>query len=829
MDILNKLREELQVERWQVEAAVKLIDEGNTIPFISRYRKEATGSLNDEVLRNLYERLNYLRNLEEKKTSVMASIEEQGKLTDDLKNKILAAETLVVVEDLYRPYRPKRKTRASVAKEKGLDGLADLIREQKFSGSLEEAAAAYVNPEKGAADTKEALQGARDILAEGISDEADYRMYIRKITMEEGKLTSTARDEKAQSVYEMYYQYEEPLKKAAGHRVLALNRGEAEKFLTVKVEAPRDRILQYLAKKVITEENPVTEAVLRAVIEDSYDRLIAPAIERDIRNELTEKAEEGAISVFGKNLEQLLMQPPIAGHVVLGWDPAFRTGCKLAVVDATGKVLDTKVIYPTAPQNKVEEAKKELKKLIDKYDISLISVGNGTASRESEQVIVDLIKELKKPVQYVIVNEAGASVYSASKLATEEFPQFDVGQRSAASIARRLQDPLSELVKIDPKSIGVGQYQHDMNQKKLGEALGGVVEDCVNRVGVDLNTASAPLLEYISGISKTVAKNIVEYREANGRFTNRKQLLKVPKLGPKAFEQCAGFLRIADGENPLDATSVHPESYPATMELLKKLELSMEDVRMLQAEAKKGRAAQNTSGADSKNTSGDAARQNVSAKNKANRKDRRQNGFNIRNTDTAMGRALAAAMQGMTLDADNGGTDKKGANASGRSGAGASNAANASTGAAAGSSTSGSQKTAAVSALERRIPDKKKLAEELGIGEITLTDIVRELEKPARDPREDMPRPILRSDVLDMKDLKPGMVLKGTVRNVIDFGVFVDIGVHQDGLVHISQITDRFIKHPLEAVSVGDIVDVKVLDVDPVKKRIGLTMRLDQK
>ena len=759
----------------------------------------------------------------------MASIEEQGKLTDDLKNKIQAAETLVVVEDLYRPYRPKRKTRASVAKEKGLDRLADLIREQKFSGSLEEAAAAYVNPEKGAADTKEALQGAQDILAEGISDEADYRMYIRKITMDEGKLTSTARDEKAQSVYEMYYQYEEPLKKAAGHRVLALNRGEAEKFLTVKVEAPRDRILQYLAKKVITEENPVTEAVLRAVIEDSYDRLIAPAIERDIRNELTEKAEEGAISVFGKNLEQLLMQPPIAGHVVLGWDPAFRTGCKLAVVDATGKVLDTKVIYPTAPQNKVEEAKKELKKLIDKYDISLISVGNGTASRESEQVIVDLIKELKKPVQYVIVNEAGASVYSASKLATEEFPQFDVGQRSAASIARRLQDPLSELVKIDPKSIGVGQYQHDMNQKKLGEALGGVVEDCVNRVGVDLNTASAPLLEYISGISKTVAKNIVEYREANGRFTNRKQLLKVPKLGPKAFEQCAGFLRIADGENPLDATSVHPESYPATMELLKKLELSMEDVRMLQAEAKKGRAAQNTSGADSKNTSGDAARQNVSAKGKANRKDRRQNGFNIRNTDTAMGRALAAAMQGMTLDADNGRTDKKGANASGRSGAGALNAANASTGAAAGSSTSGSQKAAAVSALERRIPDKKKLAEELGIGEITLTDIVRELEKPARDPREDMPRPILRSDVLDMKDLKPGMVLKGTVRNVIDFGVFVDIGVHQDGLVHISQITDRFIKHPLEAVSVGDIVDVKVLDVDPVKKRIGLTMRLDQK
>ena len=713
MDILNKLREELQVERWQVEAAVKLIDEGNTIPFISRYRKEATGSLNDEVLRNLYERLNYLRNLEEKKTSVMASIEEQGKLTDDLKNKILAAETLVVVEDLYRPYRPKRKTRASVAKEKGLDGLADLIREQKFSGSLEEAAAAYVNPEKGAADTKEALQGAQDILAEGISDEADYRMYIRKITMDEGKLTSTARDEKAQSVYEMYYQYEEPLKKAAGHRVLALNRGEAEKFLTVKVEAPRDRILQYLAKKVITEENPVTEAVLRAVIEDSYDRLIAPAIERDIRNELTEKAEEGAISVFGKNLEQLLMQPPIAGHVVLGWDPAFRTGCKLAVVDATGKVLDTKVIYPTAPQNKVEEAKKELKKLIDKYDISLISVGNGTASRESEQVIVDLLKEIPVKVQYIIVNEAGASVYSASKLATEEFPNFDVGQRSAASMARRLQDPLAELVKIDPKSIGVGQYQHDMNQKKLSEALSGVVEDCVNKVGVDLNTASASLLEYISGISKVIAKNIVAYREENGRFGSRNQLLKVAKLGPKAYEQCAGFMRITDGKNPLDDTGVHPESYDATKKLLDKLGFTMEDVKN-------------------------------------------------RNLD----------------------------------------------------------------GISKKISNYDKLAEELGIGAITLQDIVKELEKPARDPREDMPKPILRSDVLEMKDLTPGMVLKGTVRNVIDFGAFVDIGVHQDGLVHISQMSDKFIKHPLEVVSVGDIVEVKVMSVDLKKQRIQLTMKL---
>ena len=713
MDILNKLREELQVERWQVEAAVKLIDEGNTIPFISRYRKEATGSLNDEVLRNLYERLNYLRNLEEKKTSVMASIEEQGKLTDDLKNKIQAAETLVVVEDLYRPYRPKRKTRASVAKEKGLDGLADLIREQKFSGSLEEAAAAYVNPEKGAADTKEALQGAQDILAEGISDEADYRMYIRKITMDEGKLTSTARDEKAQSVYEMYYQYEEPLKKAAGHRVLALNRGEAEKFLTVKVEAPRDRILQYLAKKVITEENPVTEAVLRAVIEDSYDRLIAPAIERDIRNELTEKAEEGAISVFGKNLEQLLMQPPIAGHVVLGWDPAFRTGCKLAVVDATGKVLDTKVIYPTAPQNKVEEAKKELKKLIDKYDISLISVGNGTASRESEQVIVDLIKELKKPVQYVIVNEAGASVYSASKLATEEFPQFDVGQRSAASIARRLQDPLSELVKIDPKSIGVGQYQHDMNQKKLGEALGGVVEDCVNRVGVDLNTASAPLLEYISGISKTVAKNIVEYREANGRFTNRKQLLKVPKLGPKAFEQCAGFLRVPESKQVLDRTGVHPESYDAAKKLAELLDIDLK---------------------------------NAGKPEMANLPDKL--------------RAYGA----------------------------------------------------------------EKAAAECGVGVPTLQDIVKELVKPGRDPRDDAPEVVFSRSALSIDDLEPGMELKGTVRNVVDFGAFVDVGVHQDGLVHISKLANRFVKHPSDVVRVGDTVKVWVEKVDRDRKKISLTM-----
>ena len=585
MDIILKLKEELNVEKWQVEAAVKLIDEGNTIPFISRYRKEVTGSLNDEVLRNLNERLGYLRNLEEKKEQVLGSIEEQGKLTEELKEKILAAETMVAVDDLYLPYRPKRKTRASVAKEKGLDGLADIILAQETEKSLIEEAEPYVSEEKGVKNVKEALQGAMDIIAEMISDEADYRSYIRQATFEEGRITSTAKDEKAQSVYEMYYDFEEPVSKVAGHRVLALNRGENEKILTVKIEAPTERIIRFLEKKLITKDNENTTPALQETIADSYNRLIAPAIERDIRNELTEKAEDGAITVFGKNLEQLLMQPPIAGKVVLGWDPAFRTGCKLAVVDATGKVLDTKVIYPTAPQNKVEESKKELKKLISKYNVSLISVGNGTASRESEQVIVDLIKELDTPVQYVIVNEAGASVYSASKLATEEFPNFDVGQRSAASIARRLQDPLAELVKIDPKSIGVGQYQHDMNQKKLSEALNGVVEDSVNKVGVDLNTASASLLEYISGINKTIAKNIVDYRETNGRFNNRKQLLKVAKLGPKAFEQCAGFMRILDGENPLDATSVHPESYDAALKLLEKLGISMEDLKEIQKNA----------------------------------------------------------------------------------------------------------------------------------------------------------------------------------------------------------------------------------------------------
>ena len=712
MDISAKLAEELNIKKSQAEATIKLIDEGNTIPFIARYRKEVTGVLNDEILRNLYERLTYLRNLEDKKQSVLGSIEEQGKLTEELKARIEAAETLVVLEDLYRPYKQKRKTRASVAKEKGLEPLAAYILEQNAAAPLTETAQAYVDTEKGVADAKEAIDGAKDIIAEQISDEADYRIYIRNLTFEEGKIVSTAKDEKEQSVYENYYAYEEPIKKVVGHRILALNRGEKEKMLIVKIEAPTDRILRYLEKQVITADNPVTTPVLTEVIADAYTRLIAPAIEREIRNELTEKAEDGAITVFGKNLEQLLMQPPIAGRVVLGWDPAFRTGCKLAVVDETGKVLDTTVIFPTEPQNKVKESKEILKKLIKKYHVSLISVGNGTASRESEQVIAELLKELDTKVEYVIVNEAGASVYSASKLATEEFPQFDVGQRSAASIARRLQDPLAELVKIDPKSIGVGQYQHDMNQKKLGEALGGVVEDCVNRVGVDLNTASASLLEYISGISKTVAKNIVAYREANGRFVSRNELLKVPKLGPKAYEQCAGFLRILNGKNPLDATSVHPESYEATAQLLEKL-----------------------------------------------------------------------------------GYEK------------------------------GAWKPGQLSGISKKVKDKKKLAEELGIGELTLNDILSELEKPGRDPREDMPRPILRSDVLEMKDLTPGMVLKGTVRNVIDFGAFVDIGVHQDGLVHISQICDRYIKHPLEALSVGDVVEVKVLEVDLQKKRIALTMK----
>lgn len=712
MDIIKKLAEELNIGRHQAEAAVKLIDEGNTIPFIARYRKEATGSLDDEVLRNLDERLKYLRNLEERKNQVIASIAEQEKLTPELERSIRDAQTLVAVEDLYRPYKPKRRTRAMIAKEKGLEPLADLISMQMVKEPLLQAAAAYISQEKGVETAEDAIQGAKDILAERISDNAEYRTYIRNATMNKGVVQSSAKDEKAQSVYEMYYNYEEPVKKCAGHRILALNRGENEKILTVKIAAPEDQILMYLEKQTIVRDNPHTTPVLKEAAADSYQRLIGPSIEREIRSELTERAEEGAIKVFGKNLEQLLMQPPIVGRVVLGWDPAFRTGCKLAVVDGTGKVLDTVVIYPTAPQNKVAESKKILKDFIKKYNISLISVGNGTASRESEQIIVDLLKEIKEPVQYVIVNEAGASVYSASKLATEEFPNFDVGQRSAVSIARRLQDPLSELVKIDPKSIGVGQYQHDMNQKHLGAALEGVVEDCVNKVGVDLNTASASLLEYVSGINKALAKNIVAYREENGAFKNRKQLLKVAKLGPKAFEQCAGFMRITGGENPLDGTSVHPESYEAARKLL-----------------------------------------------------------------TRLGYDLSELGQG------------------------------------------------GIKGIGKKIVDYRKMASELEVGEITLRDIAGELEKPARDPRDEMPKPILRSDILEMKDLKPGMVLKGTVRNVIDFGAFVDIGVHQDGLVHISQLTDKYIKHPLEAVSVGDIVEVKIISVDLAKKRIALTMK----
>ena len=770
MDIVKKIAAELEIRPQQVEAVIKLIDEGNTIPFIARYRKEAHGSLNDEQLRNLSERLTYLRTLEEKKEQVLATIEEQGKLTDELKAQILAAETQVLVEDLYRPYRPKRRTRAIIAKEKGLEPLAQIILAQEVTEPLETIAEQYVSEEKEVKDVADAIAGARDIIAEQISDNADYRKYIRDITREEGILTSTAKDEKAQSVYE----YQEPVKKIAGHRVLALNRGEKEKFLVVKLEAPEERILTYLCKKTITEENEIVTPVLEEAVTDSYKRLIAPAIEREIRNELTEQAEDGAIKVFGKNLEQLLMQPPIAGKTVLGWDPAFRTGCKLAVVDPTGKVLDTKVIYPTAPQNKVEEAKREVKKLIQKYGISLISVGNGTASRESEMIIADMLHEIKEPVQYIIVNEAGASVYSASKLATEEFPNFDVGQRSAASIARRLQDPLAELVKIDPQSIGVGQYQHDMNQKKLGETLSGVVEDCVNKVGVDLNTASASLLEYISGISKVIAKNIVTYREENGKFTSRKELLKVPKLGPKAFEQCAGFMRILDGKNPLDATSVHPETYDAANALLDKLGIDTEELKKIQTEA--------------------AKQQSPLAKKKTAPKKKKQQ-FVVRNTHTAFGAAFAEAFG--SIDLPSGETEET------------------------------PTENKASGSLQKRVKDKKKMADELGIGEITLVDILKELEKPARDPRDEMPKPILRTDVLEMKDLKEGMILKGTVRNVIDFGAFVDIGVHQDGLVHVSEMSDKkFVKHPLDVVSVGDIVDVKVMGVDLKKQRIQLTMKL---
>ncbi len=792
MDILKQIKEELGIRLEQVEAAVKLIDEGNTIPFIARYRKEATGSLDDEQLRNLHERLQYLRNLEEKKAQVLGSIEEQGKLTEELKAQILAAATLVVVEDLYRPYRPKRRTRATIAKEKGLDGLAAIILAQDTAEPVAKAAEAYLSEEKEVRTVEEAIAGAMDIIAEDISDEAEHRSYIRDVTMKEGILTSTAKDEKQESVYEMYYSFEESLVKLAGHRILAINRGENEKVLTVKVVAPEERILRYLEKKVILKDNEYTNDILRATIEDSYKRLIAPAIEREIRNELTEKAEDGAIKVFGKNLEQLLMQPPIAEQVVLGWDPAFRTGCKLAVVDSTGKVLDTVVIYPTAPQNKVAEAKTVLKKMIDKYNITLISVGNGTASRESEMIIVELLKEINKPIKYIIVNEAGASVYSASKLATEEFPNFDVGQRSAASIARRLQDPLAELVKIDPQSIGVGQYQHDMNQKKLGEVLSGVVEDCVNKVGVDLNTASVSLLEHVSGVSKVIAKNIVAYRESNGRFRSRAELLKVAKLGPKAFEQCAGFMRIQGGDNPLDATGVHPESYDATQALLMKLGMTLENVKEIQIKAIKQKAAEPVKKAEPK-------------------PEKKQKTITVKSQDTALAKALAAAM-GKNGIPDQASDDLKSSAQGFHAQKGSSEY---------------SELSGDIITIGKKIKDKHKLSEELGIGEITLTDIIKELEKPGRDPRDEMPKPILRTDVLEMKDLTEGMVLKGTVRNVIDFGAFVDIGVHQDGLVHISQMSDKkFVKHPLDVVSVGDIVEVKVIGVDAAKKRIQLSMKI---
>ena len=730
MQINEKIARDLGVKTWQVEAAVKLIDEGNTIPFIARYRKEATGTLTDEQLRDLGESLAYLRSLQERKEKVMESIDEQGKLTAELRKRIEEAQTLVEVEDLYLPYRPKRRTRAGIAKERGLQGLADYILAMKKGSNVLKEAEKYVDPDKEVPDAEAAAAGAMDIVAEQISDEARFRAYIREKTWKSGTIVTSEKAQKKKDdedgkkesgkpagkkerrdVYEMYFEYEEALRRMPGHRVLAVNRGEKENYLTVKIQAPEEEILTYLEKQVTHGEknpDPDTFTYIKAAVKDSYNRLIAPAIERELRNQMTEEAEDGAIRVFASNLEQLLMQQPIAGKVVLGWDPAFRTGCKLAVADPTGRILDTTVIFPTAPQNKVREAKQVLRDLVDKYNISVISVGNGTASRESEQVITEFIREAGRPVQYVIVNEAGASVYSASKLATEEFPAFDVGQRSAASIARRLQDPLAELVKIDPKAIGVGQYQHDMNQKKLDGALTGVVEKCVNRVGVDLNTASFSLLSYISGISKNVAKNIVSYREENGAFRNRKELLKVTGLGPKAFQQCAGFLRIRGGDQPLDETSVHPESYSAVKELLAGLGLSM---------------------------------------------DRE---------------SFKAAVR-MTAD-----------------------------------------------------PAAK--AKELGIGEPTLRDILSELEKPARDPREEMPAPVLRSDVLSIEDLKPGLTLKGTVRNIVDFGAFVDIGVHQDGLVHISKMSRRFIKHPLEVVRVGDVVDVTVLGVDAGKKRISLSM-----
>ena len=710
MNINHIIANELSVKLWQVDAAIKLIDEGNTIPFIARYRKPVTGELNDEQLRTLDERLKYLRNLEEKKKTVVDSITEQGKMTDEIMSKIAMAETIVAVDDIYRPFRPKRKTRATEAKTKGLEPLADIFLEQEKNKNPEEEAKAFVNEEKGVANVAEAIQGAKDIIAEMVSDNDEFRKAIRNIVVKHGLIVSNTKNPEEKTQYENYYDYSEGVNKIPGHRILAINRGEKEKVLNVKIEMPEENIIASLDKVIIKGESQF-KPLLKEAIEDGFKRLIKPAIEREIRSQLTEKAEDGAITVFGQNLKQLLMQPPIAGRNVLGWDPAFRTGCKLAVVDNTGKVLYTTVIFPTAPQNKVAESKKIVLDIIKKYNVSLISLGNGTASRESEAVIVDIIKECPTKVEYIIVNEAGASVYSASKLATEEFPNFDVGQRSATSMARRLQDPLAELVKIEPKAIGVGQYQHDMNQKKLDEALSNIVEDCVNNVGVDLNTASAPLLEYVSGISKTIAKNIVEYREENGQFQSRKDLLSVAKLGPKAFEQCAGFMRIREGKEPLDYTSVHPESYSSAKKLLKKYGFTTKDIL----------------------------------------------GGNIHLTD--------------------------------------------------------------------EIKDVKEVAKEIGTDPITLRDMIKELEKPGRDPREEMPKPVLKSDVLDFDDLKEGMELKGTVRNVIDFGAFVDIGVHQDGLVHISEMSNKFIKHPLDVVSVGDVVDVRVLSVDKERKRIQLSMK----
>ncbi|WP_027629318.1 Tex family protein [Ruminiclostridium cellobioparum] len=714
MDIIDQLIKEFNLKPFQVQNTVKLVDEGNTIPFIARYRKEVTGELNDQVLRELYERLLYLRNLEERREDVRRLIDEQGKLTEELSLSLDRAVTLQEIEDIYRPYKVKRKTRASVAKEKGLEPLAAIIFAQMPSKTpVLRIAAGYIDPEKGVNTEEEALAGAMDIIAEEVSDNAEYRKALRETIFRNAMIVSAARKEE-DSVYRMYYDFREPVSKIANHRILAVNRGEKEEFLQVKIDVDSALCLAYLKGRTVKNTNPEMAGYVEAAVEDSYSRLIFPSLERDIRNQLTETAQEQAMKVFAENLRNLLLQPPVKDRVVLGLDPAYRTGCKIAVVDETGKVLATTVIYPTPPQSKIEEAKSKLKQLIEKHKVDIISIGNGTASKESELFVVELLKEIDRKVYYMVVSEAGASVYSASKLGAEEFPEFDVALRSAVSIARRLQDPLAELVKIDPKAIGVGQYQHDMNQKRLDESLGGVVEDCVNNVGVDLNTASAPLLSYISGISSAIAKNLVEYREENGKFKSRNEIKKVKKLGNKTFEQCAGFLRITDGDNILDNTSVHPESYTAAEKLLKKMGYTLSDV----------------------------------------------NGRNLRELDKKV--------------------EQNG---------------------------------------------RIKVAEELGIGLPTLKDIVNELLKPGRDPRDELPKPILHTDVLHLEDLKAGMVLTGTVRNVADFGAFVDIGVHQDGLVHISQLADRFVRNPMEVVAVGDIVKVRVMEVDAGRKRISLSMR----